>query len=58
MASVGTDSEEITGFYECRSCRYRITELTFESAKFNYLCPRCFAQVLSQFIHYPGESAA
>ena len=28
-------------YYECRKCGYRIPEIQFQMAKFDYECPRC-----------------
>jgi len=39
----------MTTTHQCRLCSYRITDLCFLSANFDYPCPRCGGQALSQF---------
>ena len=35
--------------HQCRVCSFRVSEIEFSSARFDYACPRCKRQTISQF---------
>ena len=35
--------------HDCPKCGYRITDIEFKLARFDYLCPRCKKKKLSEF---------
>jgi len=35
--------------HQCRVCSFRISEIEFSSARFDYYCPSCKSQTISQF---------
>lgn len=36
-------------YFTCPNCNYKIANIIWNSAKFDYKCPKCNLEILSQF---------
>ena len=39
--------------YQCRYCSFRVSKIAFLMARFDYMCPKCECQMISQFENIP-----
>ena len=49
MAQGEFTKDGLERMHECPTCFYLVTDTVFRASRFNYTCPRCGKQTLSEF---------